>query len=958
MRIFLSYGRDEHIELAKRLKTDLKARGHEVWFDEDCLKPGFDWEYYIEKGLKWCVAGPEQGRVVVLMTPHAVRRPEGYCLNEIARALIRSLLIVPVMVVSCEPPLSICRIQWLDMRDCVPVTDREERYELKRDRLIEALEIGKLDFEGTQSILLHLLKPLDFAVEIVQHVQNFVGRKWVFKRIDDWLTKPNQSRIFWITGSPGVGKTAIAAYLCHKWREVIALHFCRHGHDDKSDPRRCVMSLAYQLSSQLPDYQQRLEAMDLRSEVTKSAATLFDNLIVQPLSMTSTAPDRTFLIVIDGLDEATCHGRNEMADFIARQFPRTPAWLRLVITSRPDPEVVQPLQELSPYYLDASLPDNLEDIRTYLHYHLPLCSPQQAADEQIIDTIVEKSEGTFLYVERLLADLKEGRLVLDRVDESPQGLGGSFFQFFTRQFPDITAYQQCHRSLLEMIIAARGPLPLKLAQEALQWEPYDYQVDQGEVSGAAALTPLGSLFLHKEGHIRPFHQSIIDWLTNLHSSGPYFVDMRQGHERLADVCWGEYQTGHEKMSSYSLAHLPTHLMEVERWDDLLDLVICPELGFISNWIEKGEGDKGITCLTGLINYLEKHNRQPVTSAGLATQLARIYSIRGEYDNAQNWLKHALKLSSWWRGRRVRAVALHELGSLELYQINFRQAMCYYRQALRLCFLGLPVYHDEAAANMIGLASVSQSRYRFSKTIRFATKALQEAKKSGDIHHIIASERLIGAACKSLGRYTEAEFHLQAATLLCEKFKVHLEKARLLLLIGWLQYDQAILKRELPTETKKYFQEALVQAERVHEMYCLIEAKIALGRCALLEKATSEALSWLKPLKEALPPGRHPELQVGVELGLAGVIHQQGNLEAAEKLYREVISFCGRHNISVSKCRAMIGLGATYWHTGRSAEAEVVWEQALQFALRISQAKRSLAQISIEFCRVDSMATPR
>ena len=59
--------------------------------------------------------------MVLLLTPHAVRRPDGYCLNEIARALSRGLRIIPLMVVVSESPLSICRIQWLDMRQCIPI---------------------------------------------------------------------------------------------------------------------------------------------------------------------------------------------------------------------------------------------------------------------------------------------------------------------------------------------------------------------------------------------------------------------------------------------------------------------------------------------------------------------------------------------------------------------------------------------------------------------------------------------------------------------------------------------------------------------------------------------------------------------------------------------------------------------------------------------------------------------
>ena len=40
----------------------------------------------------------QRGFVVFLMTPHSARRPDGYCLNELAFALSRRIPIVPVML--------------------------------------------------------------------------------------------------------------------------------------------------------------------------------------------------------------------------------------------------------------------------------------------------------------------------------------------------------------------------------------------------------------------------------------------------------------------------------------------------------------------------------------------------------------------------------------------------------------------------------------------------------------------------------------------------------------------------------------------------------------------------------------------------------------------------------------------------------------------------------------------
>ena len=280
LRIFISYGRDDYADLAERLKVDLLARGHKVWFDKDKLKEGGDWEDYIDDGLNWVSREPDSGRVVFVMTPHSVRRPDGYCLNEIAKALGKSVPIVPVMLVFSEPPLSIYRIQYLDMQDCYPPEDRPAVYEQRFERLIQALENKKIEFEGVQRQLITMLQPIHFAADLSKFLQDFTGRKWVFDAVDTWLADSGGSKIFWLQGAPGVGKSAIAAWLRDNRRQVAAFHFCDINHEEKRDPCKLVTSIAYQLSTQLPDYQERLAALPISDIVGKysEAYTLFDKL--------------------------------------------------------------------------------------------------------------------------------------------------------------------------------------------------------------------------------------------------------------------------------------------------------------------------------------------------------------------------------------------------------------------------------------------------------------------------------------------------------------------------------------------------------------------------------------------------------------------------------------------------------------------------------------------------------
>ena len=362
--LFISYGHDEHASLAVRLCHDLKQRGHTAWFDTEHLHAGLDWESRIEHGLRELLADPAHSAVILLLTPHSVRRPDGYCLNEVAYALGKGLSIIPVMVVETELPLSICRVQWLDMRVCIPIHEKESLYQPLFERLLKALEVGLLDFEGTQSRLLQTLSPIRFSADIVKLLKDFTGRQWVFDEVDAWLADPAGSKVFWITGGPGVGKSVISAWLRDHRREIAAFHFCDINSEEKRNPGKLVRSLVYQLSTQLPEYEARLARLPLESIVQEysEAYTLFDKLLVQPLADNFPPPGHSVVVLIDALDEATYQQKNEIVLLLSRCADKTPPWLRFLVTSRPEPEIVSALQQFSPHVLDTARAEHLRDL--------------------------------------------------------------------------------------------------------------------------------------------------------------------------------------------------------------------------------------------------------------------------------------------------------------------------------------------------------------------------------------------------------------------------------------------------------------------------------------------------------------------------------------------------------------------------------------------------------------------
>ena len=595
VRIFLSYGNDDYASLALRIKCDLEALGHEVWFDVQRLKPGGDWERYIEEGLEFASKDNESGRFLLLMTPHSVRRPEGYCLNELARAYARNLPIIPVMVSTVEPPLSISRLQWLDMRECFRVEQHEEKYAKQLGLLAKALTEKQVPFEGVQQRLLNYLQPINYADDLARLLLRFTGREWVMIEVDGWLA--SSRRMLWITGEAGVGKSALAAWICNKRPEIAAYHFCRFGNRDRVDARRALFSLAYQLSTQLPVYRDRLNASPLDMTVVETnLPAVFDRLFVSLLTDAVPINDKTHILLIDALDEATSDGSNELASLIGGEFDRLPPWLRVIVTSRPhEQEINSALHPLDPCKLDASRAENVLDMRKYLHCELRPFTDNATSFEDVVEKIVDKSQGLFLYASWVRQELQEGRLTLTQVEEFPRGLGSVYREFFKRYFPDLSEFASRWRPVLEVICACREPLRLDDLASLFCWSRYEL---------LSLTAHFGSLFPVVHERVAPFHQSVRDWLTDLEASGPYYVDVAEGERRLADLALQQYRSGVGSMSAYSLIHAVYHFAACHRRRELEQLLLDPV------WIEAQLRDAGVVSL--LANYdlaLSGHSRK-------------------------------------------------------------------------------------------------------------------------------------------------------------------------------------------------------------------------------------------------------------------------------------------------------------------------------------------------------------
>jgi WD40 repeat protein len=471
------------------------------------------------------------------------------------------------MVSDIEPPLSICRLQWLDMRQCFPTELHKEQYSNQFEHLLRALTEKQVQSDGVQQRLLNYLQPIRYTDDLSRHLSRFTGRAWVNAEVENWLA--STKRILWITGEAGVGKSALAAWLCDKRPEIAAYHFCHFGNTERTDTRRTLFSLAYQLGTQLPVYWNRLNASPLDMTIVETnVPAIFDRLFVSLLTDAVPLTDKPHVLLIDGLDEATSNGKNELAFIIGHEFSRMPSWIRAIVTSRPHEKNINFLfQALDPWKVDAGRKENISDIREYLGRELRWFTGHGAPSEAIVQQIVRKSEGLFLYVSWVRQALEDGHISLKEVEKFPQGLGGIYAEFFLRYFPDLGDYDTICRPALEAICTVREPIERSALASLLGRSEYEMR---------QLMARLGSLFPVVDGSVRPFHDSVREWLVDPDRAGDYWINVSAQEQRLADLAWREYQTGVRTMGGYCIKYAPSHLAACQRRAELRQLLLDPE----------------------------------------------------------------------------------------------------------------------------------------------------------------------------------------------------------------------------------------------------------------------------------------------------------------------------------------------------------------------------------------------
>ncbi|KAJ7614871.1 hypothetical protein FB45DRAFT_249006 [Roridomyces roridus] len=224
------------------------------------------------------------------------------------------------------------------------------------------------------------------------------------------------TRVLWLHGPAGAGKSAVMQTLCQSLKNAGKLggsYFFKRNHPSRGSGRVLFATLAYQLAIFDRDLGIRVsEILETNpSLVAASIASQLQELVVKPCSSAEHCTPR--ILLVDGLDE--CDGiaiQQEILHSIFQIFFTHAHPLKIVIASRPEPDIRAVFDDNAFDSLHiTNIEQSFADVETFLcrefarihrEHHTMLRVPLPWPSTHILRRLVRKSSGYFIYAATII----------------------------------------------------------------------------------------------------------------------------------------------------------------------------------------------------------------------------------------------------------------------------------------------------------------------------------------------------------------------------------------------------------------------------------------------------------------------------------------------------------------------------------------------------------------------------
>nr|CEG04908.1 unnamed protein product [Fusarium clavum] len=366
---------------------------------------------------------------------------------------------------------------------------------------------------------LHLTDPRDDKKRI-EHTKGGLLKDaylWILDHADFQQFRDDpQSRLLWIRGDPGKGKTMLLCGIIDElWKESanrLSYFFCQAAVPQLSNATAVLRGLIYLLIIQQPTL-----ISHVRERYNVAGAKLFEGINVWA-SLTSILADmlrdptlENVVLVVDALDECETN-RLELLDFITKSSSTHAKW---IVSSRNWLDIEKKLDNTTQKVtlpLESNEDSISKAVHSYIHHKVGQLASEKCYNENlqvaVQEYLISNANGTFLWVALVCEELANPKVrkrhTIVKLKSFPPGLDS----LYERMMEGISASLDadfCKQILATASVVYR-PVTLKEPASLIE-SLQEFDDDLDEIIGSC-----GSFLTLKEGVVSFVHQSAKDFL--------------------------------------------------------------------------------------------------------------------------------------------------------------------------------------------------------------------------------------------------------------------------------------------------------------------------------------------------------------------------------------------------------------------------------------------------------------
>ena len=347
-------------------------------------------------------------------------------------------------------------------------------------------------------------------------------------------------QLYWLSAKPGTGKSVLSSFVISHLKRLnkdCAFFFFAYGDKSRVSVSLLLRSIAWQMASTHREVFELIQKLCKKDPQLPKAdyRTVWRKLFLEGIFRLGLYSDR--YLVVDALDE--CKGDADLVPLLIKAAEFT--GLRIFITTRNQFNTYGVTCPPRLHIITETIPpqSTAADVRLYVDANLTnlpaLGSDRELARKAMLESIIEKSSGCFLWVRLVINELRRVHTAAE-VRKILQEVPSDMDELYMRILSDMSNLQY-GKNLTQAILAwatcSARPLSTDELHQALQMD-IDDNIDSVE---RAITSNCGQIvYVDAASRVKLVHETAREFLLHPRNRSEFAMEKRDVHKRLAMVC--------------------------------------------------------------------------------------------------------------------------------------------------------------------------------------------------------------------------------------------------------------------------------------------------------------------------------------------------------------------------------------------------------------------------------------